>query len=203
MSDKGLRRLGRADLIEIIYELQRDQQALEQENEELKRKLEQRRVAIASSGTLAEALAKIDGLFDAAQATANDYVKAAQRDREEAQNLLEETKLLCNQAAPNDAGVKGARHQAVAGLDQSQRAAQQRQQSTRDSEQQRQQSPRRVNQQLAAGSAQRDVQGANQQAVAGAAQQSSQSTQSFAGAARQYRQDGVRGKHASHAEGRQ
>ncbi len=87
MTDKEFRRLSRADLIEIIYELQRSEKALQQENEALRRQLEDRRIAIEESGSLAEVLAKLNGLFEAAQATADEYREEAERQLEEARRV--------------------------------------------------------------------------------------------------------------------
>ncbi len=99
MTDKEFRRLSRADLIEIIYELQKNESLLRQENGELRQKLEERRVAIAKSGSLAEALAKLNGLFEAAQATADGY-------REEAGQLLEDARRTREQADEYMAGIR-------------------------------------------------------------------------------------------------
>lgn len=82
MTDKEFRHLSRADLVEIIYELQKSERNLQAEIDKLNQKLEDRRIAISESGSLAEVTAKLNGLFDAAQATADDY-------RKEAEQLLE------------------------------------------------------------------------------------------------------------------
>lgn len=99
MTDKEFRRLSRADLIEIIYTLQKSEGSLREENEALKQKLEDRRVIIEESGSLAEALARLNGLFEAAQATADGY-------RSEAQELLEEARRTREQADEYMSGVK-------------------------------------------------------------------------------------------------
>lgn len=91
MTDKEFRRLSRTDLIEIIYELQRSEKALQRENEDLKQQLEDRRVTVSEAGSLAEVLARLSGLFEAAQVTADGY-------REEAGRLLEEARRTREQA---------------------------------------------------------------------------------------------------------
>lgn len=91
MTDKEFRRLSRADMIEIIYELQQSEKMLQKENEDLKRKLEDRRVTVSEAGSLAEVLARLNGLFEAAQTTADDY-------RNEAERLLEEARHTREQA---------------------------------------------------------------------------------------------------------
>ncbi len=85
MTDKEFRRLSRADLIEIIYTLQQSERSLQEENDALREKLEERRVAVEQSGSLAEVLAKLNGLFEAAQATADGYRDEAKAALEEAQ----------------------------------------------------------------------------------------------------------------------
>ena len=77
MADKEIRRLSRTDLIEIIYKLQNNEKKLNEEIEQLKKELENRNNLIANSGSLAEVLAHLDGLFTAAQKTADDYVENA------------------------------------------------------------------------------------------------------------------------------
>ncbi len=99
MTDKEFRRLSRADLVEIIYQLQQSEKTLQKENQELKQKLEDRQVAISESGSLAEVMAKLNGLFEAAQATADDY-------RKEAEQLLEEARSTREQADNYQAEIR-------------------------------------------------------------------------------------------------
>lgn len=74
MTDKDLRRLSRADLIEIIYELKKNEVRLTKENEELRQQLENRRILIENAGSIAEAAVKLNDLFAVAQRTADDYL---------------------------------------------------------------------------------------------------------------------------------
>ena len=74
MTDKEFKRLKRSDLIYIIYEYQKKQEELMQENEELRQKLSERELKISTAGSLAEISAQLNGLFEAAQKTADDYI---------------------------------------------------------------------------------------------------------------------------------
>ena len=74
MTDKEFKRLKRNDLIYIIYEYQKKQEELTKEIEELQRKLSEKELKISSAGSLAEVAAKLNGLFEAAQQTADDYI---------------------------------------------------------------------------------------------------------------------------------
>ena len=75
MTDKEFKKLTRSDLIYIIYEYQKKQEDLIKENEELREKLREKELKISNAGSLAEVSAKLNGLFEAAQQTADDYIR--------------------------------------------------------------------------------------------------------------------------------
>ena len=79
MTDKELRRLSRRELLEMLI-------AQTAENEQLKTRLEQaeaqlrdRRIAIDKAGSLAEAALSLNGVFQAAEAAAQQYLENIQR----------------------------------------------------------------------------------------------------------------------------
>ena len=71
MTDKEFRRLSREELVEIIYELQRSESALREENDQLRAKLADRSLKMEKAGSLAEASLALNGVFEAAQAAAD------------------------------------------------------------------------------------------------------------------------------------
>ena len=75
MTDKEFKRLRRSDLIEILYEYQTREKALQDEIAALRAALEERELKIQNAGSIAEAVMKLNGLFEAAQKTADDYVE--------------------------------------------------------------------------------------------------------------------------------
>ena len=80
MTDKDLRHLSRAELLDILYEQQKRYEESLAENQALRQQLEDRTLRIASAGSIAEAAMQINGVFEAAQAAADQYlasVKAA------------------------------------------------------------------------------------------------------------------------------
>lgn len=79
MKDKDLRRLSRADLIDIIYHLQESEEQLRQENETMSKALADREIKIASLGSVAEAALSLNHVFEAAQAAADQYLAEAKR----------------------------------------------------------------------------------------------------------------------------
>lgn len=67
MTDKELKKLNRRELLELLIEEMK-------ENEELRKKLEEREIKLASSGNIAEAALQINKVFEAAQAAADQYI---------------------------------------------------------------------------------------------------------------------------------
>ena len=74
MTDKELRKLSRAELIDIIYELQKQNSAAETENARLQAELNDRVLKIDNAGSIAEAALELNGVFEAAQAAADNYL---------------------------------------------------------------------------------------------------------------------------------
>ncbi len=74
MTDKELRHLRRADLIDIIYELQKQGDEKDAQIKELQAVLEERTLRISNAGSIAEAALSINGIFEAAQAAADQYL---------------------------------------------------------------------------------------------------------------------------------
>ena len=79
MTDKELRRLSRSELLEMLI-------AQAAENDQLKNRLEQaeaqlrdRKIAINNAGSLAEAALSLNGVFQAAEAAAQQYLENIQR----------------------------------------------------------------------------------------------------------------------------
>ena len=82
MTDKDLRHLSRAELLDILYEQQKRYEDSLAENQALRQQLD-RTLRIASAGSIAEAAIQVNGVFEAAQAAADQYlasVKAATAD---------------------------------------------------------------------------------------------------------------------------
>ena len=97
MAEKELRRMSRSKLIEIIYELRKSEEALQAEIEALEKQLEEKQHKISKAGSLAELSAGLNGLFEAAQATADDYLAEIQTARKRAQSLKANAERLARQ----------------------------------------------------------------------------------------------------------
>lgn len=99
MTDKELRRLRRDDLLQILINQQRQIDDLTALVEDYEKQLAERRITIEQSGSLAEAALKLNGVFDAAQRAADQYVEET---KHRVANLREET----------DGAIERARKQA-------------------------------------------------------------------------------------------
>lgn len=102
MTDKELRKLSRAELIDIIYEAQKRYEECAAENQKLKEALEERTLKISSAGSIAEAALSVNHVFESAQAAADQYLSSLQAASESAQGKIsaaeEESRRILTQA---------------------------------------------------------------------------------------------------------
>lgn len=90
MTDKELRKLSRADLLEILLEQGKETEQLRAELEEAQAKLAQRQIAIDHAGSIAEASLRLSGVFEAAQDACLQYT-------ENIRTLSERQEAVCRQ----------------------------------------------------------------------------------------------------------
>ncbi len=74
MTDKELKHLSRSELIDIIYELQKQTQLAEEQARAAKAALNERELRIENAGSIAEASLQLNHVFEAAQAAADQYL---------------------------------------------------------------------------------------------------------------------------------
>ena len=70
MADRELRRMHRAELIEIIYALKQSEDQLKAQNAALTAQLQDRQLRLESAGSIAQAALELNNVFAAAQAAA-------------------------------------------------------------------------------------------------------------------------------------
>ena len=112
MTDKELRKLNRAELLEMLLELSRENDRLRSQLAQAGEQLTQRQLMLDEAGSLAEASLRVNGVFQAAQQAADQYLEnirtlndrhesiCARREEEsrrESERLLEETKARCQE----------------------------------------------------------------------------------------------------------
>lgn len=75
MTDRELRRLSRAELLEMLLEQIEENERLNQRLGEMRKELADRRITLEQSGTMAEAALKLNGIFEAADRAARQYLE--------------------------------------------------------------------------------------------------------------------------------
>ena len=83
MTDKELKRLSRAQLIDIIYQFQLQVDKLTEQNHKLERELVDKRLRIYNAGNIAEAALEINDCFRSAQNAAEQFLSEIKAMREE------------------------------------------------------------------------------------------------------------------------
>ena len=106
MTDQELRKLSRRDLLELLIGKTRECEELQKKLENAEAAMQERLIQIGESGSIAEAALQINGVFEAAEAAARQYLENVQRQgreqeaelarqREEMARQEEETRLRC------------------------------------------------------------------------------------------------------------
>lgn len=110
MQDKDLRKLSRAELLELLISQTRRVEELEAQLADALAQLEKRQIAIDKAGTLAEASLMLNGVLEATEKAAAQYLENIERlsgqqqrvcdameaaARERAKTILEEAEAAC------------------------------------------------------------------------------------------------------------
>ena len=108
MTDKEFKRLSRAQLIEIIYQLQLQIDKLNEEKQALASELEDKRFRLRNVGNIAEAALEINDCFRSAQNAAEQYLNEIKAIREETDT--ERQRILKEAKAEAEAIIAGAKN---------------------------------------------------------------------------------------------
>lgn len=92
MDDKKLRKISKKELLELLLSQAKRIEELESELLETKNKLNSKEIMIDEVGSLAEASLKLNGIFEVAQETANQYMFNI---KEKCRKLEEDTNQKC------------------------------------------------------------------------------------------------------------
>lgn len=83
MTDRELKKLSRADLLELLLEERRENERLRMELEKANEKLSDRMIQLENVGSIAEAALQLNGVFEAAEEAASQYLENVRRLAEE------------------------------------------------------------------------------------------------------------------------
>lgn len=79
MTDRELKKLSRAELLEMLVAQMKENEALSQRLQAAEAALESRRIEVEQSGTMAEAALRLNGIFEAADRAAEQYLENVRR----------------------------------------------------------------------------------------------------------------------------
>ncbi len=79
MTDRELKKLSRADLLQLLLDERRENERLQQKLKEADEKLNERMLALEEAGSIAQAVMQLNGVFKAAESAASQYVENVQR----------------------------------------------------------------------------------------------------------------------------
>lgn len=104
MTDRELRKLSRAELLEILLMQGKTVEELEERLAQLEQRLEEQNIQLQNAGSIAEASLQLSGVFEAAQRSADVYLANIQRleaesrqRREEADRLYAQVQMKCRE----------------------------------------------------------------------------------------------------------
>ena len=107
MTDKEFKRLSRAQLIDIIYQLQLQLDKVNEEKRELEGELADKRLRLSTAGNIAEAALEINDCFRSAQNAAEQYLNEIKLMREETE--AERQRILAQARAEAEEIIAGAK----------------------------------------------------------------------------------------------
>lgn len=119
MAERDVRKLNRNELLELVYEYQQNEKKLLAKIDALCDELESRRIQTDECGSIAEAALKLNGVFEAAQRAADQYVESVRLEQEAkrseiAKNAEDEAKVIIDDAIRHsNAIIKRAEEQAT------------------------------------------------------------------------------------------
>ena len=100
MKDKDLKKLSRAELLELLLNQTREVERLQMELEDARQALDQRKLHMEKAGSIAEAALALSGIFDAAQVAASQYLdnmeSMEQQTREKCRHMEQQTRDKCD-----------------------------------------------------------------------------------------------------------
>lgn len=101
MTAKELRKLRRADLLEMLMTQMKENESLKQKMEDLVDQLNSRNILLSNAGSIAEAAVRVNGVFQAAQEAGDQYLENLERlereKQEDYRKLMEKSETECRE----------------------------------------------------------------------------------------------------------
>lgn len=97
MTEQELKKLKRYDLVKLLLDQKKENERLENENKELKKKLDERLLKMEESGSLAEAVLELNQVFESADSAARQYKASLQKAYYQIDSMKKETRTYCEE----------------------------------------------------------------------------------------------------------
>lgn len=101
--------LSKNEMMMVMHDQEQEIEKLKSQVEELQAKLDGYEIKVSESGSLAEAAAKVSGLFEAAQLTVDTYLENMKRRDEEAEKIFADVQKQADQIIAEAEEVAGKR----------------------------------------------------------------------------------------------
>ena len=98
LTENELRKLSRIDLLELLLEKSRENEKLQEELDQVKAQLAERNIKIEKAGSIAEAALALNGVFEAAQAAADQYLENLRTISGETSQISDQTSQISEEA---------------------------------------------------------------------------------------------------------
>ena len=108
MVSKELRKLNRRELIDIIYQMKKNEQQMQEKITALESALEEKRLRISQAGSIAEAAVSVANVLNAAQEAADLYLHEIACMKAEAEQECERILAQARKTASKSAGSPGS-----------------------------------------------------------------------------------------------
>ena len=89
MISKELKKLNRRELVDVIYQLKKNEEQMQEQIAALEVELQDRRIHLSVAGSIAEVATDITGIFSVAQSTADLYLQEISAMKEDAEKKCE------------------------------------------------------------------------------------------------------------------
>lgn len=97
MTDRELKKLSRAELLEMLIAQSRENASLKEQLNQAEEKLKDRQILTDNAGSIAEAALQLNGVFEAAQASAAQYLENIELRSKRADELEKEARARATQ----------------------------------------------------------------------------------------------------------
>lgn len=98
-TEKDIKKLGRAELLELLIEQTEENERLHAELTAAEEKLAQRHIIMDSCGSIAEASLKLSGIFDSAQTAAEEYLESIKYYSQSRKEIFDRTEAEAKEKA--------------------------------------------------------------------------------------------------------